>query len=99
MDRLTAGKDERTIGIVVPYAPAPSETFITNHITNLPAKIVTIEGWRPSIDGRTVLSFPQLVSHKVLRSLSRQGLQRETTAAYVEAFRRHRVGSPEHHVV
>jgi glycosyltransferase involved in cell wall biosynthesis len=92
-DKLTARKDERTVGIVLPYAPAPSETFITNHIAHLPAKIVTVQGWRPSIEGRTVLSFPQLVFHKVLQSLSGQGSERETTAAYVKAFRRHRVAA------
>lgn len=93
MDKLIKGKDERTLAIVLPYAPAPSETFITNHIVNLPAKIVTVQGWRPSIEGRTVLSFPQLIFHKVLRSLSGQGLGRETTAAYVKAFRGHRVAA------
>lgn len=78
---------------MLPYAPSPSETFITNHIAHLPAKIVTVQGWRPSIDGRTVLSFPRLVAHKLLRSLSGQGLERETTAAYIQAFRRHRAGA------
>jgi len=90
MNRLTKSKDERTVCIVLPYAPSPSETFITNHIAHLPAKIVTVQGWRPTIEGRTVLSFPRLVAHKLLRSLSGQGLERETTAAYIQAFRRHR---------
>src|SRR5215472_6449618 len=72
------------------FPPAPSETFITNHIAYLPANVVTIQGWRPSINGRTVLSFPRLVFHKLLRSLFGQGLERETTAAYLQAFRRHR---------
>lgn len=93
MANLTPVKDERTLCIVLPYAPAPSETFITNHITHLPAKIVTVEGWRPSINGRTVLSLPQRISHKLLRTLAGQGLERETTAAYVKAFRRHRVAA------
>ena len=93
MDKPTAGKDERTLGIVLPYAPAPSETFITNHIAHLPAKIVTVQGWRPSIEGRTVLSLPRRVFHKLLRSLFGGGLERETTAAYVKAFCRHRVAA------
>jgi len=91
MDKLPADKDERTVCIVLPYAPSPSETFIANHIVHLPAKIVTVQGWRPSIDGRTVLSLPGRIAHKVRRNLSGEGLERETTAAYVKAFRRHRV--------
>jgi len=91
MDKLATGKDERTVAIVLPYAPAPSETFISNHIAHLPARVVTIQDWRPRIEGRTVLSFPQRVSHKLRRSIRGQGLERETTAAYVKAFRRHRV--------
>ena len=93
MDKLKPGKDERTVAIVLPYSPAPSETFISNHIANLPANIVTVEGWRPRVEGRTVLSFPELVFHKVLGSLSGAGLERETTAAYVKAFRRHHVAA------
>jgi len=93
MDKTTNGNDERTVCIVLPYAPSVSETFITSHIANLPARIVTVEGWRPSIDGRTVLSLPSRVSHKVLRTISRQGLERETTAAYLNAFRRHGVAA------
>lgn len=86
-------KDERTVGIVVPYPPAPSETFITNHIARLPARIVTVEGWRPTIAGRTVLSLPQRVYHKLLRIFTGQTLERETTAAYVKAFRDHQVAA------
>lgn len=81
------------MAIVLPYAPAPSETFITNHIAHLPARIVVVQGWRPSIDGRPVLSLPSRVLHKLRRSLAGLGLERETTAAYVKAFRRHRVSA------
>lgn len=91
MDKLTTGSEERTLAIVLPYAPAPSETFISNHITHLPTPLVTVQDWRPRIDGRTVLSFPQRVSHKLRRSILGEGLERETTAAYVKAFRRYRV--------
>jgi len=93
MDNLTTAKDDRTLCIVLPYAPAPSETFISNHIEYLPARIVTVEGWRPSIDGRTVLSLAQRISHKLLRTVTGRGLERETTAAYVKAFRQHRVAA------
>jgi hypothetical protein len=88
MNKLPSANDERTVAIVLPYAPAPSETFITNHIRYLPANVVTIEGWRPSIAGRTVLSFPQRVYHKLLRTFTKEQLEVETTAAYIKAFRR-----------
>jgi colanic acid/amylovoran biosynthesis glycosyltransferase len=86
-------RDERTLCIVLPYVPALTETFITNHIENLPAKIVTVDGWRPSVNGRTVLSLPQRVVHKARRTVSGAGLEAETTEAYVKVFRRNRVGA------
>ena len=86
-------KDERTVCIVLPYAPSLTETFITGHIENLPARILTVDGWRPSIDGRTVLSLPRRVLHKLRRTVFGAGLENETTAAYVTAFRRHRVAA------
>ena len=75
------------ICVVLPYPPSLTETFITSHIENLPAKVVAIEGWRPRIDGRTVLSLPQRVLHKLLRIASGSGLEREITSAYIKAFR------------
>src|SRR5258705_11207894 len=93
MNKFKAANDERKVAIVLPYAPAPSETFITNHIKYLPAKVVTIEGWRPSIAGRTVLSFPQRVYHKLLRTFTKEQLEVETTAAYIKAFRQHKVAA------
>jgi colanic acid/amylovoran biosynthesis glycosyltransferase len=93
METQKVSKDARTLGIVLEYAPAPSETFISNHIALLPANIVTIQGWRPSIDGRNVLSLPSRAFHKLQRSVSGAGLERETTAAYVKAFRRHHVAA------
>jgi len=93
MDKLTAVKDERTVCVVLPYSPSSTETFITSHIEKLPAKIVTVDGWRPRIEGRTVLSLPSRVLHKVLRSASGAGLERETTAAYIKAFRGNRAAA------
>src|SRR4030095_7355225 len=93
MNKLHPAKDERTVAIVLPYAPAPSQTFITNHIKYLPANVWTIEGWRPSIAGRTVLSFPERVYHKLRRTFTKEQLEVETTAAYIKAFRQHHVAA------
>jgi colanic acid/amylovoran biosynthesis glycosyltransferase len=91
MDTLAEGKGESTVCVVLPYSPALTETFITSHIENLPAKVVAVHGWRPSIGDRPVLSWPRLVLHKLWRMVSGAALQLETTDAYVTAFRRHRV--------
>ncbi|HJX91733.1 MAG TPA: glycosyltransferase [Pyrinomonadaceae bacterium] len=85
-------KDPRTLCIVVPYAPTATETFIKNHIQNLPANVVTVDSWRPQIDGRTVLGTPSRVFHKLLR-LAGSDLQRELTAAYGKAFRSNNVAA------
>jgi glycosyltransferase involved in cell wall biosynthesis len=76
--------------VVTPYPPAPSETFITSHLTDLPASVLLVQGWRPSVDNRAVLSLPERLIYKAWRTVSRGGLDREWTAAYRSAFRRHR---------
>jgi colanic acid/amylovoran biosynthesis glycosyltransferase len=81
----------RCIGVVTPYLPAVSETFIQAHIEGLPAKVVLVYGWPPSVDGQPVLSTPSRASHKLWRMVSGEDLDRVTTAAYVKAFRHHRV--------
>lgn len=91
MDKIAAGKDESIVCVVLPYSPSITETFISSHIENLPAKVVAVHGWRPSIGDRAVLSWPRLVLHKIWRMVSGAALQLETTDAYVTAFRRHRV--------
>jgi glycosyltransferase involved in cell wall biosynthesis len=83
----------RCISVVTPYLPAMSETFIRGHIEGLPAKVVLIYGWPPSVDGRPVLSAPRRAFHKLWRIASGEDLDRVTTAAYVKAFRRHRVAA------
>lgn len=76
--------------VVTPYAPSPSETFIRRHITDLPASVVLVHGWRPTVDDRVVLSLPERVAYKAWRALSGAGLERETTAAYSRVFKHHR---------
>jgi glycosyltransferase involved in cell wall biosynthesis len=76
--------------IVTDYLPAPSETFIRAHIDHLPAKTTLIHGWRPAVDDSFVLSFAERAAHKALRLVSANGLERETTAAYVKAFRKYK---------
>lgn len=77
--------------VVTPYRPALTETFIRSHIDNLPARVVTVHGWRPSIDEKPVLSRPQLALYKLWRTISRSGLERETTTAYLKVFQQYRV--------
>lgn len=80
-------EEKRRICIVVPYEPAISETFIRAHIEKLPAEILLIHGWRPSIGSKTVLPLHNVALHKVGRALLGHGLEREITSAYVKAFR------------
>jgi len=78
---------ERRICIVVPYEPSISETFIRAHIEKLPARILLVHGWRPSIGSKTVLPVPNIALHKVGRILLGHSLEREITSAYMRAFR------------
>ena len=77
------------ISVVVPYPPSLTETFIRAHAERLPAEVVLVHGWRPSVGPRPVLSMPRIAFYKTLRVLTRSGLGRETTAAYLKVFRRH----------
>ena len=81
----------RSLCVVTPYLPSTTETFIRDHIENLPARVVLVHGWRPTIGDQPILSGPRLAVYKVWRTLTRAGLDSETTAAYVQAFRRHHV--------
>jgi glycosyltransferase involved in cell wall biosynthesis len=79
--------------VVTPYVPSASETFIRAHVEGLPARTVLVHGWRPSVGDAPVLSRPSRIAHKAWRVVTRNGIQRETTAAYVAAFRRHHVNA------
>jgi glycosyltransferase involved in cell wall biosynthesis len=50
-----------------------------------------VHGWRPSIGDRTVLSWPRLAYHKLIRTIFRTDLERERTSAYLKVFREHNV--------
>ncbi len=78
------------ICVVTPYPPAPWETFIRGHVTDLPTSALLVHGWRPTVGDRPVLSLPSRVQHKARRMLFRTGLEREVTAAYLKVFRAHR---------
>jgi colanic acid/amylovoran biosynthesis glycosyltransferase len=82
---------DRSLCVVTPYLPSATETFIRGHIEDLPARVVLVHGWRPSIGDQPILSGPRLAVYKVWRTLTRTGLDSETTAAYLQAFRRHHV--------
>jgi colanic acid/amylovoran biosynthesis glycosyltransferase len=81
----------RSLCVVTPCEPAPTETFIRGHIEELPARVVLVHGWRPSIGTRPILSAPRLGAYKLWRTLTHAGLGTETTAAYLQAFRRYGV--------
>jgi len=81
----------RSLCVVTPYLPSPTETFIRGHIEDLPARVVLVHGWRPSIGDQPILSGPRLAVYKLWRTLTSAGLDSETTAAYLQAFRRHNV--------
>jgi glycosyltransferase involved in cell wall biosynthesis len=76
----------KLVCVVAPYEPSISETFIRDHVERLPAKAFLIHGWRPRIHNHTVLSFSQLVSHKIRRIVLGEDLNVEVTSAYVKAF-------------
>jgi colanic acid/amylovoran biosynthesis glycosyltransferase len=84
-----ANPSDVTVCVVTPYIPSSSETFIRAHVDGLPVRTVLIHGWRPSVGAHPVLSWPIQMAHKAWRAVSRNSLQRETTAAYVKAFRRY----------
>lgn len=79
-----------SVCLVTPYLPSVSETFIRTHAEGLPAKVSLVHGWRPMIGTEPVLSWPRRAYYKTWRTLVGGGLERETTAAYIEAFRRSR---------
>src|SRR6266851_349366 len=89
MSKQSSGDNaEPRICVVTPYPPSASDTFIRGHIEGLPAKVVLVHGWRPTVGSRTVMPLAHRVAHKTWRMLTGSGLERETTAAYTRAFKR-----------
>lgn len=89
--KASVSQTRRSICVVTPHQPSLTETFISAHIEKLPAQVTLIYGWRPAIDGRTVLSPPLLIFYKTRRMLTGEGLERETTAAYLKVFRERKI--------
>jgi colanic acid/amylovoran biosynthesis glycosyltransferase len=81
----------KSLCVVLQNRPTLTETFIRSHLEGLPANVVAVHGWRPSIGDRPVLSLPDLAFHKMLRAVTRTGLESERTAAYLKVFRQYRV--------
>ncbi len=81
----------RNVCVVTSYVPSVTETFIRVHIEQLPATVTLVHGWRPTIGNRRVLSLPHLVYYKTRRMLFGDGLQAETTAAYLKVFRERKI--------
>jgi colanic acid/amylovoran biosynthesis glycosyltransferase len=92
-DGARAPRADAVVAVVTPYEPTISETFIRAHVENLPVSTVLIHGRPPRLGDRPVLSLPRRAAHKIRRTLFGGGSERETTVAYVEAFRRRRVGA------
>jgi glycosyltransferase involved in cell wall biosynthesis len=92
-DEVASRAHDAAVAVVMPYEPALSETFIRAHVERMPAKTVLVAGCPPAIDSRPVLSAPERAIYKIRRTFLREGLGRETTAAYIRAFRRHRVAA------
>ena len=90
MQNTAPEQSKNRVCIVTPYLPVVSETFIRGHIERVPAEIVLVHGWPPSIGDSTVLASPARIGYKFRRRLLGDELGNETTAAYVEAFRRSR---------
>jgi colanic acid/amylovoran biosynthesis glycosyltransferase len=86
----TARRGATRLCIVTPYETTLTETFIRAHVERLPADVMLVEGWRPAVGGRPVLSRPRVALHRAARLLTGGATEPWTTAAYVEAFRRHR---------
>jgi glycosyltransferase involved in cell wall biosynthesis len=87
----SAVRREGTLCIVTPYPPSLTETFIRAHAERLPIRTIVVQGWRPSIGDRPVLSWPRLAYHKLARTILRTDLERERTSAYLKVFREHDV--------
>lgn len=85
-----AGVERPRIALVAPYLPSITETFIRAHRDQLPADVLFLHGWRPMLGERTVLSWPTIALYKVRRSVLREPLALERTAAYRKAFVAHR---------
>src|SRR6267143_3001305 len=79
--------------MVTPYESSLSETFIRAQADGLPARVITIHGWRPTIGNQIVLSLPIRIFHKIMRLVFKVDLQREVTAAYVKAFAKNEVSA------
>ncbi len=91
VDNVLSGPTARSICVAVPYVPSLTESFIKAHVEQLPANVVLVQGWRPSIGDRPVLSLPVRTYYKTWRMLTRTGLERETAAAYLKVFRERRI--------
>ena len=88
-DNRAARAPRPRVAVVTPYEPSPSETFIRSHVESLPASTILVHSWPPAVGGQTVLPLPLRAAYKIRRKLLGEGLERETTAAYARAFRRH----------
>src|SRR6266508_3600309 len=84
-------KRQRSLCVALPYYPSLTETFIRSHIERLPARIVAVHGWHPTIGDRQVLSWPRLFFYRLWRNVSGKSLGWETTAAYHKVFRKYGV--------
>jgi colanic acid/amylovoran biosynthesis glycosyltransferase len=95
MDQTGVSADASTAGprlcIVCPNPPAPSETFIQGHIDGLSTRLVVVRSGGPAVDGKPVLSLPEIALYRLARRWTGSGDTREVTAGYVRVLRAHRI--------
>jgi glycosyltransferase involved in cell wall biosynthesis len=70
-----------------------SETFIRQHVKDLPAETVLIDDWPPwkKSGPRWRMTLPGRAYSRALRLLYAEGYRRRITAAYVDLFQRQRI--------
>src|SRR6185436_1608348 len=70
-----------------------SETFIRQHVTDLPAKTVLLDDWPPwaKSGSRWERTLPGRAFHRAQRQLLPQEYELRITAAYVDLFRQHQI--------
>lgn len=88
-----ASSSSSTVCIVAEATPAPSETFIRDHIERLPGRVVFLHGWMPKVGSRPALSLPRRLLYRAGRELLGHSPDRVVAGAYAQAFRKCRAAA------
>jgi glycosyltransferase involved in cell wall biosynthesis len=76
----------RRVAVVCAVAPAPSHTYITDHLNYFKCP-APIHGWEPMVGERPVFRLLERLVFKGRRRLLRERGHVQTTAGYIRAFR------------